>query len=135
MKPTKPAEKQTKQVWNSLRYRTKRNSLKREGLFKDYKSFKKWYLSQYEKPPICHYCDIPEAQFEKVWGIFYKTRGRRLEIDRKDNVIGYTLENCVLACSVCNNAKSNKFEYQEFKKVGNVIKKIWEKRLAPKTLS
>jgi 5-methylcytosine-specific restriction endonuclease McrA len=32
-----------------------------------------------------------------------------------------------LACAVCNNAKSDKFTYEEFKRVGNVIKQIWAK--------
>jgi hypothetical protein len=33
-----------------------------------------------------------------------------------------------LACALCNNAKSNKFTYGEFKRVGDVIKEIWQQR-------
>lgn len=69
-----------------------------------------------------------EDDFIKVWGIFYKARGKRLELDRKDNDKGYTIENCVLACAICNNAKSNKFTDKEFIEVGKVIKKIWKSR-------
>jgi len=75
----------------------------------------------------CHYCGIKEGDFTRIWGKFYggKTRGKKLEIDRKDNNKGYTEENCVLSCPICNNAKSDKFTYEEFKKVGKAIKEVW----------
>lgn len=47
-----------------------------------------------------------------------------------DNRRGYDIENCVLACAVCNNAKSDKFTYEEFKRLGDVIKEIWQQRKA-----
>lgn len=83
----------------------------------------------------CHYCGISEDEFYQVWGgPFYGgfKRGHRLEIDRKVNSLGYDIENCVLACSVCNMAKSDKFSYDEFKQVGEVISKIWQNRKKPK---
>ena len=73
----------------------------------------------------CHYCKIAEGDFIPIWGKFYKGRGVRLELERKDNDRGYSEENCVLSCAICNNAKSNKFTREEFKKVGKAIKKIW----------
>ena len=78
----------------------------------------------------CHYCGIEERKVVQVWGEFYKQdkRGYRLELDRKDNEGDYSLGNCVLACAVCNCAKSNKFTYEEFRKVGMVIKEIWQQR-------
>lgn len=78
----------------------------------------------------CYYCGIKEKDFIPIWGGFYggKTRGKKLEVDRRDNKKGYTLENCVLACSLCNNAKSDKFTGDEFKKVGKAIKQIWRSR-------
>ena len=33
-----------------------------------------------------------------------------------------------MTCAVCNNAKSDKFTYEEFKRVGDVIKEIWQQR-------
>jgi len=57
-----------------------------------------------------------------------KTRDRKLEVDCRDNEKGYTLENCVLAGSICNNAKSDKFTDEEFKEVGKSIKQIWLSR-------
>jgi len=82
----------------------------------------------------CHYCRIKEGDFIPIWGSFYggKTRGRKLEIDRKDNNKGYTEENCVLACAICNNAKSDKFTDEEFRKLGRVIREIWLKRVLKK---
>jgi len=78
----------------------------------------------------CHYCGIKEEDVIPIWGKFYglKKRGKCLELDRKDNEKGYDIENCVLACAVCNCAKSDKFTYEEFKKVGDVIREIWQQR-------
>jgi 5-methylcytosine-specific restriction endonuclease McrA len=79
----------------------------------------------------CHYCGIEEDDFCKIWGEYFYggiKRGRILEIDRKDDRRGYDRENCVLACALCNMAKSDKFEYEEFKRVGNVIREIWQSR-------
>ena len=78
----------------------------------------------------CYYCGIKEEDFIPIWGKFYggENRGKKLEVDRKDNKKGYSLENCVLACSICNNAKSDKFTDKEFKEVGKSIKQIWLSR-------
>lgn len=78
----------------------------------------------------CYYCGIKEEDFIRIWRKFYggKTRGKKLEVDRRDNEKGYTLKNCVLACSICNNAKSDKFTDEEFRKVGKSIKQIWLSR-------
>lgn len=93
---------------------------------------------------VCHYCGIPEGEFLDLWGRFYGLpyRGRRLEIDHQDAVfvkkrvirktkkadLKDTPEDCVLACALCNMAKSNMFTYEEFKKVGKVIQEIWQER-------
>jgi 5-methylcytosine-specific restriction endonuclease McrA len=81
----------------------------------------------------CHYCGIPEEYFYEVWTTkFYGTgkRGQRLEIDRKEFSECYEPENCVLACAICNMAKSDQFTYDEFLKVGKVIRQIWRHRLS-----
>lgn len=79
----------------------------------------------------CHYCGIKESDFVHIWGNFYggKKRGGTLEVDRKDNNKGYEIDNCVLACAICNNAKSDKFTYEEFKVIGKTIEQIWRKRI------
>jgi 5-methylcytosine-specific restriction endonuclease McrA len=81
----------------------------------------------------CHYCGIEQEDFPRIWGdTFYGgiRRGRVLEIDRKNNNQDYSLGNSVLACALCNMAKSDKLEYEEFKKVGDVIRQIWQQKKA-----
>ena len=90
---------------------------------------------------MCHYCGIQEEDFLGLWGEFYGLpyRGRRLEVEHKEAVVikgneivktvrEDTPEKCVLACALCNMAKSNMFTYAEFKKVGKVIEEIWQER-------
>jgi len=52
----------------------------------------------------CHYCNAtPKSYFKKKTnGLFYYNG-----VDRKDSNIGYTAENCVPCCSICNRGKSN----------------------------
>jgi len=81
----------------------------------------------------CHYCGIEEKEFTDIWGkTFYGgvMRGRRLEIDHKDkdNRQSCELKDLVLACALCNMAKSDKFSHDEFKEVGNVIRTIWQRK-------
>jgi len=84
-----------------------------------------------DKSRYCHYCGISEKDFKLVWDRpFYGvgTRGRSPEIDRINPDLPYTLENCVLACAICNMAKSDQFKHDEFMRVGAVIKEIWQAR-------
>jgi len=78
----------------------------------------------------CHYCYIEEQDFIPIWGVFYnnQNRGPTLEKDRKDNNQDHTLDNCVLACALCNNAKTDKLSECEMIEVGKVIEKIWRRR-------
>ena len=54
----------------------------------------------------CFYCDIEPSQIRKQrdtrQGFFYNV------IDRKNNNLGYTLDNCVACCKECNFLKSNR---------------------------
>jgi hypothetical protein len=51
----------------------------------------------------CYYCAIePSNLYDKhYYAAVYNG------IDRKDNTIGYTIENCVPCCKICNIAKNN----------------------------
>jgi hypothetical protein len=72
--------------------------------------------------PECHYCGA-----EIVWRMYTYFRGKhqlRYNLDRKDNAVGYTKENCVVCCKRCNQAKLNHFTYDEWVKIGNVIKEF-----------
>ncbi|MBA7650119.1 hypothetical protein ES703_57920 [subsurface metagenome] len=77
----------------------------------------------------CYYCGIEETEFINIWGDFYGIkRGHRLEIGRKDNGKGYDIDNCVMACALCNCAKSDVITFDEFKEIGKVVRQLWIKR-------
>ncbi len=79
----------------------------------------------------CHYCWIEEEEFTRIWKkpIYKIGTRKRLEVEHKngDNQ-NWDCENLVLACPICNIAKSDQFTYDEFKKVGDVIREIWQQR-------
>jgi hypothetical protein len=64
----------------------------------------------FTKKRACHYCKAPI-----VWGTSAHN------IDRKNNTKGYSKENCVVCCKLCNWTKSNRFTYEQFVKIGRLI--------------
>ena len=98
----------------------------------DFKIFQKWLEGA---PKKCFYCDITEAEIEKLYTIdkplTKRSRGKKLEIDRKEPSRNYEdLSNLVFACYWCNNAKTDTFSVEEFKPIGREIKRIWKGRLS-----
>ena len=82
----------------------------------------------------CEYCHLTEANIKSLidkqqLNKKKDTRGWNLEIDRKKPNYEYTKENCVWCCYWCNNAKTDEFSAEEFTKIGEVIKIIWDERL------
>jgi 5-methylcytosine-specific restriction endonuclease McrA len=69
----------------------------------------------------CHYCSSAIPWHPKISG-----KKSAYYLDRKDNNLGYTLDNCVVCCSRCNWAKGSKFPYQEWIAVGKAIQKFRE---------
>lgn len=68
----------------------------------------------------CHYCGT---------GITWKKHSGNVnghKLDRKNNSLGYSKENCVVCCPRCNRAKSNHFTYEEWVQIGALIKS-WRK--------
>jgi hypothetical protein len=55
----------------------------------------------------CFYCDaVPTRVYSQRNSRTYKiTRVRRNGIDRVDNFLGYTIDNCVPCCAACNRMK------------------------------
>ena len=81
-------------------------------------SFTEWYNLQKKQ---CHYCGVSAEELKKT--------GRKknmLTIDRKNNAIGYRLDNICLACFRCNNMKSNFFTEAEW---GEICEKYVKPRL------
>lgn len=82
---------------NALRNRYMRQALDRGYCFElDYEKFKGLVLSN------CYYSNHPPAQKLKYYRQIFLYTG----IDRKDNKVGYTVENSVPCCAQCNRAKS-----------------------------
>ena len=82
--------------------------------------------------PHCYYCDIPETEsmqaFENKLLSTKKTAWKKgsMQIDRKDSEAPYDTKNCVFACVLCNNAKSDMISAEDFKKYfGEATKKFW----------
>ncbi len=92
---------------------------------------REWFLKQEQK---CDYCGLTLKkikQFYKKTGTYFKDR--RLQIDRKDNKIGYTFENMTLSCRICNDHKSDFFSYKDFKIIAQkYIKKTINKKIKEK---
>ena len=67
----------------------------------------------------CVYCGG-----EILWvdyGISRQKR-QRYNLDRKDNLLGYTKENCVVCCKRCNYVKGAIFTYEQMLQIGALIK-------------
>lgn len=95
--------------------------------------FIKFYKDNYEFG--CHYCGLKyehleNESFHNKYGSIEKTNRAKLifdEIDQKNPGEDYFLQNIVICCSWCNNAKSNYFSYEDFKNYGyKGIKEIWK---------
>lgn len=90
-------------------------------------------IKEKEQNGKCFYCGLVgdvkkyyRKQLEAIkmlrYGCFKKgRRGKSLEVERKIPKKHYNLENCVLACYPCNNAKSDVFTAEEFIIIGAVI--------------
>ena len=109
-----------------------RNLWTRKKIKIPFSDFYKWHLAQERK---CYYCDITEEQIKeqldkgRLSTKRIVTRGKKLELDRKQPDLEYSSGNIVFACYWCNNAKTDTFTVDEFKKVGQVFKEIWKTRL------
>jgi 5-methylcytosine-specific restriction endonuclease McrA len=65
---------------------------------------------------------------DKVYTKRLYSRGRSLEIDKIEPNEDYTRDNIVLSCYWCNNAKTDEYTYDEFKRIGVLNRLIWENR-------
>jgi hypothetical protein len=72
----------------------------------------------FTKTTICIYCGE-----EVSWTEFHLVKnGSRYNLDRKDNSLGYSKNNCVVCCGRCNRVKSNQFTYEQMLQIGALIK-------------
>ena len=113
-------------------------------------NFMDWWIGKIEKKAsdsegklYCYYCGVDEMTVKNAFDqgkISSKKRSfsGKLQIDRmnppteenstEDSDGGYNHDNCVFACVLCNNAKSDMIEPENFKKfVAPGIRNYWEK--------
>lgn len=115
-----------KSVYNGIECRCKEDKI--ENGFNDFVNFYRWYANQIEnKGNKCHYCGTTESNLKKLFKekddesekkkkpLYSKKRSftATLQVDRKDSCKGYNVDNCVLACAFCNNAKSDMVRYKD----------------------
>ncbi|MFY0606427.1 MAG: hypothetical protein JXR10_06925 [Cyclobacteriaceae bacterium] len=93
----------------------------------DFKSFlnsgKRAFFEWFEKQPSeCGYCGIEENKLEALFSGEKPTletkrrRGAKLELERRDSGSNeYSEENCIMACYLCNNHKSDLISEEDHK--------------------
>jgi hypothetical protein len=98
--------------WSEFHNFYSRYKQQREELFRDFKVVN-WIRSQGCR---CGYCGISQRALRELvelrGGNLTLNKGTKrskgtLEIEKKDPSKGYTTENSILSCPLCNNAKSN----------------------------
>ncbi|MCV3418186.1 hypothetical protein L8V92_02710 [Campylobacter lari] len=112
-----------KKTQNSLKYlknrysSTKRRNDNKEP-FGSARKFISWYKKQEKE---CYYCKIAQSDLDNLFGDNKPINSKKpsfnssLQIERLDPDKGYNEENCVLACCICNNAKSDMISASDFK--------------------
>ena len=81
-------------------------------------------------PQVCAYCHIHEEQIPLV-GMRSQVQKlvRVMGVDRVDSARGYTLQNIVPSCFVCNQIKGDRFNKDEMQLIGGSIASVWKSRL------
>ena len=105
--------------------------------------FVSWYYDEYFAKkeqgiePTCAYCGVTEKDckkylFEEKHTKRDKTRSQHLEVERKEANGLYRQDNCILACYVCNNAKSDFMSLENFRPTARAINFFWRRVLQKK---
>ena len=101
--------------YDNIRAIRKKFTQKRKDGFKTFAKFYEWHSTQAQK---CHYCETAQDELNQLFGrelIESKKFSESLHIERKDSSKGYSENNCVLACALCNNAKSDMISDENFR--------------------
>ena len=72
----------------------------------------------------CHYCGRSITWEKYSRDDFGNRHSEAVNLDRKDNLKGYQLDNVVPCCIKCNLIKSGQLNYDEFMLLSPVLKKI-----------
>lgn len=82
------------------------------------KQYRDWFNSQ---DKVCTYCGSDYQTINKYLDkikIKFRSDLRRLAIDRKNSSRGYSFDNMVLACYLCNTSKQAIFSHKDFLEIG-----------------
>ena len=102
-------------IYTSLKNRN------RKDFCLDKDDFISWYEKQVQK---CSYCGLTLKQIRELPYPYNRKNGLiKFSIDRKDNSIGYRINNICLSCFTCNTIKNNFLTHNEMKKIGEIILK------------
>jgi 5-methylcytosine-specific restriction endonuclease McrA len=123
-------EKVNKLIDNIQNIYSKFNDKRKESFNDNFRDFYNWYENQGQK---CGYCGISQKDLYKLFSKEnrilpyldsdkeYKKTPKRssgtLEIERLDSASKYDSENMILACPLCNNAKSNLIDEENWRKL------------------
>ena len=92
---------------------------KRKDFNLNKEEFIKWYENQDKK---CSYCNLTLEEIRKLPSPYNRKNGlAKYSIDRKNNDLGYTIDNITLSCFTCNTIKNNFLTYEEMLKIGKEI--------------
>ena len=83
---------------------------------------------EFTKINKCHYCGCEIEWKRRKTNV----QSARYNLDRKDNNIGYTKENCVVCCKECNYAKGKFFTHDEMLIIGKAIGEVKNNRILTK---
>ena len=98
-------------------------------------SFIKFYGPNTHAQRECEYCHITEetisilASSQEIKTKRFYSRGATMEVDKRDPQRGYEINNLVMSCYWCNNAKTDEFSDLEFESIGKAISLTWKARL------
>lgn len=65
----------------------------------------------------CHYCGD-----SIVWSKWNHHNSGKYNIDRKDNTLGYSKDNCVVCCTTCNRAKGARYDHETWFAMTQVLR-------------
>lgn len=66
----------------------------------------------------CHYCGDGIR-----WTMYNLNNSSAYHLDRKDNNVDYTVDNCVVCCERCNKSKRDWFSYEEWLAMTEYLRK------------
>lgn len=114
-----------RETYSDIPYIKSKFTKNREEGFSDIVTFYNWYKKQ---PQVCGYCGISQGELREL---FTKDENKKLplngakkrssgtlEIERIDSSENeYNEKNCILACPLCNNAKSNLIDEDKWREL------------------